>query len=147
MGGRQSQVHTLSQVPVSHQNQFMIISGPIHWSFRQPQAITLSPLTQTCDSASGRKCKKTTRNVIGSLTLTRKIPHGKFITSLKLLKPKRPEGSSCSGASEMNPTRNSFPRLRVQSLASINGLRMRHCRELWCRSQTRLRSRVAVGLV
>lgn len=27
-----------------------------------------------------------------SLTFTRKIPHGKLITSLKLLKPKRPKG-------------------------------------------------------
>ena len=27
-------------------------------------------------------------------------------------------------------------RLRVQSLASINGLRIRRCRELWCGSQT-----------
>ena len=28
--------------------------------------------------------------------------------------------------------------LPVQSLASVSGLRIQHCRELWCRSQTRL---------
>ena len=34
-------------------------------------------------------------------------------------------------------------RLQVQSLASISGLRIRRCHELWCGSQTRLRSGVA----
>ena len=37
-------------------------------------------------------------------------------------------------------------RLRVQSLASLSGLRIRHCRELWCRSQTQLGSGVAVAV-
>ena len=37
-------------------------------------------------------------------------------------------------------------RLQVRSLASLSGLRIRHCRELWYRSQTQLRSRVAVAL-
>ena len=32
-------------------------------------------------------------------------------------------------------------------LASLSGLRIRHCRELWCRSQTWLGSPVAVALV
>ena len=27
-------------------------------------------------------------------------------------------------------------RIQFQSLASLNGSRIRHCRELWCRSQT-----------
>ena len=35
-------------------------------------------------------------------------------------------------------------RLRVRSLASLSGLRIRCCHELWCRLQTRLRSGVAV---
>ena len=35
----------------------------------------------------------------------------------------------------------------VQSLASITGLRMQHCRELWCRSQTSLRYCVVVAVV
>ena len=35
----------------------------------------------------------------------------------------------------------------VRSLASISGLRIPHCHELWCRSQTRLGSRVAVAVV
>ena len=34
----------------------------------------------------------------------------------------------------------------VPSLASLCGLRIRRCRELWCRRQTRLRSHVAVAL-
>ena len=38
-------------------------------------------------------------------------------------------------------------RLQVPSLALLSGLRIQHCRELWCRLQTWLRSRVAVGLV
>ena len=37
-------------------------------------------------------------------------------------------------------------RFRVQSLALLSGLRIWHCCELWCRSQTRLGSRVAVAL-
>ena len=32
----------------------------------------------------------------------------------------------------------------VQSLASLSGLRIRHCNKLWCRSQTQLISHVAV---
>ena len=35
----------------------------------------------------------------------------------------------------------------VRSLASFSGLRIRHCCELWCRSQTRLGSHVAVALI
>ena len=38
-------------------------------------------------------------------------------------------------------------RFRVQSLASLSGSRIWSCRELWCRSQTRLGSGVAVALV
>ena len=39
-----------------------------------------------------------------------------------------------------NPTM----RMRVLSLASLGGLSIWHCLELWCRSQTRLRSCAAV---
>ena len=35
-------------------------------------------------------------------------------------------------------------RTQVRSLASLSGLRIQHCRELWCRSQTWLRSGIAV---
>ena len=38
-------------------------------------------------------------------------------------------------------------RLRVQSLASLSGLRIWCCHELWCRSQMRLRSGVAVAVL
>ena len=44
-----------------------------------------------------------------------------------------------------NPTRTM--RLRVRSLALLSGLTIRRCYELWCRSQRRLGSRVAVALV
>ena len=32
-------------------------------------------------------------------------------------------------------------------LGLLSGLRIRHCRELWCRSKTRLRSLIAMALV
>ena len=38
-------------------------------------------------------------------------------------------------------------RMEVPSLASINGLRILHCRELWCRSQMQHGSGVAVAVV
>ena len=38
-------------------------------------------------------------------------------------------------------------RLWVRSLALLSGLRIRHCHELWCRLQTRLRSHDAVEAV
>ena len=37
-------------------------------------------------------------------------------------------------------------RLQVQSLASLSELRIQHCRELWCRLQTRLGSCVSVAV-
>ena len=37
-------------------------------------------------------------------------------------------------------------RLQVLSLASLSGLKIRCCHELWCRSQTQLRSGVAVAV-
>ena len=38
-------------------------------------------------------------------------------------------------------------RMQVQSLALLTGLRIWHCRELWCRLQTWLRSHIAVAVV
>ena len=38
-------------------------------------------------------------------------------------------------------------RLRVRSLDSLSGLRIRHCQELWCRSKMQLWSSVAVAVV
>ena len=38
-------------------------------------------------------------------------------------------------------------RIRVQSPASLSGLRTWRCPELWCRSQTQLRSCVTVAVV
>ena len=57
---------------------------------------------------------------------------------------KQPAGSSHPGAAETNPIR--IHEDEVRSLASLSGLRIRHCCELWCRSQTKLRSYVAVAV-
>ena len=43
-----------------------------------------------------------------------------------------------------NPTRNH--EVAVRSLPLLSGLTVQRCRELWCRLQTRLGSRVAVAL-
>ena len=40
-----------------------------------------------------------------------------------------------------------FMRIWVSSLALFSGLRSRHCRELWCRSQAQLGSCIAVAVV
>ena len=45
------------------------------------------------------------------------------------------------------PTRLVSMRMQVRSLSSLSALRIWYCRELWCRSQTRLRSGVAVAVV
>lgn len=92
MCGLQRQVHTVPQVPVSHQSKSLCISGLDHWSFRQPQAITYIHRLKhaiVVEEGSGRK---PLGMLTGSLILTRKVPHGKLMTSLKLLKPKRPKG-------------------------------------------------------
>ena len=44
-------------------------------------------------------------------------------------------------------TRLASMNLQIQSLASHSGLRIQRCRELWCRSQTQLRSHIAVTMV
>ena len=37
-------------------------------------------------------------------------------------------------------------RMQVQSLTSLSGLRIQHCRELWCGSQMRLGSHVPAAV-
>ena len=56
----------------------------------------------------------------------------------------RRRGTSHCGLAEMNLTR--IRSLRVRSLASLSGLRIWHCRELWCRSKMRPGSGVAVAV-
>ena len=54
------------------------------------------------------------------------------------------EGRSSRRGSVVNkPNQDPWGR-GVRSLASLSGLRSRRCRELWCRSQTWLRSHIAV---
>ena len=56
-------------------------------------------------------------------------------------------GSSHHGSAVMNPTSiQEDSRMRTQSLALLSELRIQHCGELWCRSQTRLGSCVAVAV-
>ena len=52
--------------------------------------------------------------------------------------------SSPCGSQQTQPV---IVRTWVRSLASLSGLRIQCCRELWCRSQTRLQSCVAVVVV
>ena len=59
-------------------------------------------------------------------------------------KKSHPRSSPC-GAAETHPT--SIHEDTVRSPASLSGLRIRRCRELWCRWQTRLGSHVAVAVV
>ena len=40
-----------------------------------------------------------------------------------------------------------LPRIQVRSLASLSGLRIQHCRELWCRLHMRPESQVVVAVV
>ena len=54
--------------------------------------------------------------------------------------------SSCRGAG-WKQIRLGTLRLLVRSLASLSGLRIQRCREVWCRWQTRLRSHVAMAVV
>ena len=49
--------------------------------------------------------------------------------------------------SQWEQVRLVFLRMQVQSLASLSGSGIWHCHELWYRSQTQLRSHVAVALV
>ena len=53
--------------------------------------------------------------------------------------------SSHRGSAETNLPAST--RTQVPSLALLSELRIQHCRELWCRSQMRLGSRVAVAVV
>jgi len=55
-----------------------------------------------------------------------------------------PLGSFRRGAVEMNLTRNH--KVVVRSLASLSGLRIWRCYELWCRLQMRLGSGVSVAV-
>ena len=53
-------------------------------------------------------------------------------------------GHSRCGAAEVNPTRNHEVAGSIPGLAQW--LRIWHCRELWCRSQMRLGSGIAVAV-
>ena len=65
-------------------------------------------------------------------------PHGLSILSVK-----------CAGdpvVAQWKRIRLGTMRFLVRSLASLSGLRIRHCHEMWCRSKTWLRSGAAVAL-
>ena len=56
------------------------------------------------------------------------------------------EGSSHCGASETNPTSIHENVSFVPDLVHLSELRIQHCHELWCSSQTQLRSCVVVAV-
>ena len=53
-------------------------------------------------------------------------------------------GSSLSGSVD---NKEGFRRIRVRSLASMNGLGIQHCHKLWYRLQMQLRSHIAMAVV
>lgn len=73
--------------------KFMTILGPNHWSLDNHRLSLLSIDSDMLQWFMQETEKKNPQGMLtGSLTLTRKIPRGKLITFLKLLKPRRPEG-------------------------------------------------------
>ena len=69
-----------------------------------------------------------------------------FVFPTKTIPPdSKKSRSSHRGAVETNPTRNR--EVVVKFLVSLSGLRNRRCCELWCRSQMRLGSGIAVAVV
>ena len=64
--------------------------------------------------------------------------------------PAMDENSTCSRSSYRGTAETiqiGTMRLRVRSLASLHGLRIQRCLELWCRLQMRLGSGIAMALV
>ena len=62
------------------------------------------------------------------------------------IKLKKPEGG-VPVVAQRKRIQLGTTRLQVESLALLSGLKICRCCELWCRSLTRLRSRVAVAVV
>ena len=55
--------------------------------------------------------------------------------------------TACGGGEELKGASLTLcMRTQVRSLASLSGLRIKRCHELWCRSQLWLRSSVAVAV-
>lgn len=72
--------------------KFITILGPNHQSLDYHRLSLLSIDSNMLQWFTKEMEKKPQGMLTGSLILTRKIPHEKLITFLKLLKPKRPEG-------------------------------------------------------
>ena len=71
--------------------------------------------------------------------------HCKSTIILKILSKIKQNGSSHCSSVVTNST--SIHEDHVQFMASLSGFRIQHCHELWCRSQTWLRSCVGVVVV
>uniref|UniRef100_A0A480HJX6 Uncharacterized protein n=1 Tax=Sus scrofa TaxID=9823 RepID=A0A480HJX6_PIG len=71
-----------------------------------------------------------------------------FLSARSYLRPllKKNESLGVPIVAQWKQIRLGTMRLRVRSLPLLSGLTIRRCRELWCRLQTRLGSRVAVAL-
>ena len=66
---------------------------------------------------------------------------------MKILKIKKIQGEQFLSWLSRLRIRLVSMRMQVQSLALLSGLKIRYCHELWCRSQTRLGSLVAMAVV
>ena len=74
------------------------------------------------------------------------VPHEDWVWRLpEYVLLKESEGVPVMAQWLTNPTRDH--EVQVWSLASLSGLRIWHCHELWCRSKTQLGSQVAVAVV
>ena len=70
----------------------------------------------------------------------------KFFLMWKINELCKKENQGFPVAAQQKGIRLGTMRLRVQSLASLSGLRIQCCRKLWCRFQRRLESGVAVAM-
>ena len=96
--------------------------------------ITLAYILRMCDCVSEQQL----RNIIQ--TLQHWIGKGNVVLNIN------PEGGDSHCGSVGLELDIEAVRMRVQSLTPLSGLRIQHCRGLWCRLQTQLGSCVAVAV-
>ena len=71
---------------------------------------------------------------------------GKILLSPQSQKKSKMDDQGVFSVAQWKQIRLVSVRMGIRSLALLSGLRIRHCRELWCRVQTGLRSAVAVAV-
>ena len=138
---------------------FFLLSGLHVWHMEVPRlqmlayatAIGMPDLRHVCNlHPSSRQ-----HQILNPLSRARDRIHNLVVSSRIHFRcattgtPKTSKLLSCSYSfSNFKINSSEFPSWlsRVSSLALIHGLKIWRCRELWCRSKTRLRSLVAVAL-